>query len=73
MRCLKPSHLNALCINQAGAAQDLPIVIKMTEHSQDQPTDEPRHRLDDAHFAIVVLAVASFTLIIFVLMVTLLT
>ncbi len=34
--------------------------------------DEPiRQSLDDAHFAIVVLAVTSVTLIIFVLMVTL--
>lgn len=36
------------------------------------PQDEPiRQSLDDAHFAIVVLAVTSVTLIIFVLMVTL--
>jgi len=32
---------------------------------------EPRVPLDDAQFAIVVLAVTSFTLIIFVLMITL--
>jgi hypothetical protein len=40
--------------------------------SPHDPQDEPlRQSLDDAHFAIVVLAVTSVTLIIVVLMVTL--
>jgi len=49
-----------------------PTVINMTEPTQESLSGESRHQLDDAHFAIVVLAVASFTLIIFVLLVTLL-
>lgn len=43
--------------------------------SHPAPPDEPeellRHSLDDAHFAIVVLAVTSVSLISFVLMITL--
>ncbi len=44
----------------------------MNEHPEYEPEKEPRFRLDDAHFAIVVLAVTSVTLIIFVLILTLL-
>ncbi|MEZ3498178.1 hypothetical protein [Pantoea sp. KPR_PJ] len=44
----------------------------MLPPSPHDPHDEPiRQPLDDAHFAIVVLAVTSVTLIIFVLMVAL--
>lgn len=44
----------------------------MLPPSPHDPQDEPlRQPMDDAHFAIVVLAVTSVTLIIFVLMVTL--
>ena len=44
----------------------------MTERPEKNPPKEPRYLLDDAQFAIVVLAVTSFTLIIFVLIITLL-
>ncbi|WP_380181769.1 hypothetical protein [Kalamiella sp. sgz302252] len=70
MHCLY-STKTLCCIAPIGP-QSLPTVMTMTDPTQNRPTSEPRHRLDDAHFAIVVLAVASFTLIIFVLMVTLL-
>lgn len=44
----------------------------MLPPSPHDPQDEPvRQSMDDAHFAILVLAVTSVTLIIFVLMVTL--
>jgi hypothetical protein len=45
--------------------------LTMNNSSKPEPEKEPRVPLDDAQFAIVVLAVTSFTLIIFVLAITL--
>ncbi len=44
----------------------------MTQRPENDIPKDPRYSLDDAHFAIVVFAVTSFTLIIFVLIITLL-
>ncbi|MTD25362.1 hypothetical protein [Erwinia sorbitola] len=45
--------------------------LNMKNSSKPEFEKEPRVQLDDAQFAIVVLAVTSFTLIIFVLAITL--
>ncbi|WP_199737394.1 hypothetical protein [Erwinia psidii] len=44
----------------------------MSDLPENKPPEETGYPLDDAHFAIVVLAITSFTLIIFVLIITLL-
>ncbi|MGB9096644.1 hypothetical protein [Erwinia sp.] len=43
----------------------------MSERPENDYPEEPRFPLDDAQFAIVVLALTSFTLIMFVLIITL--
>lgn len=44
----------------------------MSDFPENKPPEETEHRLNDAQFAIMVLAVTSFTLIAFVLIITLL-
>jgi len=63
-----------LAIKQGGFAQTLRFNMKKSSESGSESEAEKHARvpLDDAPFAIVVLAVTSFTLIIFVLTITLL-
>ncbi|WP_152542793.1 hypothetical protein [Erwinia mallotivora] len=48
------------------------IMAVMSDLPENEPPEEIRYPLDDAQFAIVVLVVTSFTLIMFVLAITLL-